>query len=127
MEAASVLIRAERVIVPAGLTVDVDDLLDGSIGRRWAQYRSGKPWANSSTTYTYRFPPPSRRNGIVVNPRAYPMAELQHFREWLRWVYLPEYFPIYLANKYGADGFQAALPHLRRELPAAAARHRLNG
>lgn len=120
-EASHVLIRAERILVPAGLTLDVEDLLDGSIGLRYSAHRKGKSWAGERVQYDYQFPPPSRRCGIVVRPNAYPNAELLHFREWLRREYLPVHFPDYLQRKYGVTGYQAALPHIRRVMPAALA------
>lgn len=118
-EAAAALIRAEQILIPAGLTLDADDLLDGSIGRRWSTYRRGKPWIGEPTRYDYRFPKPSRRSLTTVSPYAYPMAELPHFRTWLKGEYMPTHFPTYLRNKYGHDGFSAALPHIRRVTPAA--------
>lgn len=118
-EAAHVLIRAEQILVPAGLTLDIEDLLDGSIGLRYAAHRKGKPWAGNQTRYEYQFPPPSKRCQIVVHPNAYPNEELMHFREWLKREYLPVHFPDYLRRKYGIEGFQAALPHIRRVMPAA--------
>lgn len=118
-EAAHVLIRAEQILVPAGLTLDVEDLLDGSIGLRYSRHRVGKSWAGERTQYDYQFPPPSKRCHITVRPNAYPDCELIHFREWLKREYLPMHFPAYLKAKYGVSGFSAALPHIRRVMPSA--------
>jgi prophage antirepressor-like protein len=120
-EAADVLIRAEQVLIPAGLTLDPDDLLDGSVGRRWSDYRKGKEWAGERVQYDYQFPFPSKRHNIVVHPNAYPMEELACFRRWLRREYLPVHFPAYLQGKFGIEGYQAALPYIRRVMPAALA------
>src|SRR5262249_28099316 len=52
-ESASVLIQAEHVFVPAGLSLDADDLLDGSVGRHWGGYRKGQYWAGVAVRYSY--------------------------------------------------------------------------
>lgn len=118
-ESADVLLRAERVLAPAGLTLDHDDLLDGSIGLRWSKFRIGKPWAVTPVSFDYQFPSQSRRSRITVKPRAYQFSELGYFKDWLRRTYLPVYFPAYLESKYGCAGYQKALPHIHREIPAA--------
>jgi hypothetical protein len=118
-ESSRVLIMAEQVLVPAGFTLDVEDLLDGSIGRRWSQHREGKSWAGERASYPYQFPPPSKRCQIVVYPHAYPDSELIHFREFLKREYLPKHFHQYLQMKYGVSGFTAVLPHIRRVMPSA--------
>lgn len=121
VEAAYVLIRAEQILIPAGLTLDVEDLLDGSIGLRYSSHRKWEPWAGERVQFDYQFPPPSRRCRIVVQLNAYPNAELIHFRQWLRREYLPTHFADYLQRKYGVDGYRSALPHIRRVMPAALA------
>ena len=123
IESSHVLIQAEQVLVPAGLKLDVEDLLDGSIGQRWSAFRNGKAWAVKRSQFAYRFPPPSKRSCIVVRPHAYHDTELTHFRRWLKHVYLPIHFSDYLQRKYGLGGFRAALPHIRRVMPAALAGH----
>jgi phage anti-repressor protein len=80
------------------LPIDTFDLLDGSVGQRWAKYRKEKEWAGSRIPYDHIFP--DKRD--VQSAWAYPVSELQYFDEWLRTVYIPEHLPVYLKGKYGA-------------------------
>lgn len=73
------------------------DILDGSIGRRWSDYRRGQDWAMPEGTYVHVYR--DRRRGREC--RAYEYSELPHFRVWLREVYEPEHLPSYLIDKYG--------------------------
>jgi hypothetical protein len=119
IEAARFLFVAEEVFIPAGLEMKAEDLLDGSIGTRWRRYRDGQPWARPSGTYAYVFPAGSARAGLSVDAHCYHDDELTRFRRWLRTVYAPEHFPEYVQRKYKRDGYQKALPHIRRAIPAA--------
>src|SRR4051794_39302590 len=78
-EAADLLIWAEHIFIPAGLDMQAYDLLDGSVGTHWARFREGKEWAGQSIYYVHPFP--DKRG--PRDARAYPMCELQYFREWL--------------------------------------------
>lgn len=118
-EASQLLIAAEQIFKPAGLSMDADDLLDGSVGTFWSRFRRGQPWASPAPRYEYVFPPPSRRQGVTVTPYAYPLAELGHFRSWMRMTYIPVHFRRYVVNKYGLTGFALAAPHIKTVLPAA--------
>lgn len=105
-EAADLLIWAEQVFLPAGLEMQQYDLLDGSVGTRWAQYREEKEWAGTRIGYPHPFPD-------VRGTRqawAYPMSELAYFRQWLHEVYIPVYLPDYLQRKYGPARLLQAAP-----------------
>lgn len=73
------------------------DILDGSIGKRWADYRIGKPWAQNLKSYihTYR----DQRGQRECN--AFEVSELPYFRGWLKQEYIPNHLPQYLITKYG--------------------------
>lgn len=86
------------VEVQLKMPVDTFDLLDGSVGIRWAKYRTNHAWAGQRISYEHVFPD---RRGTQA-PWAYPLSELQYFDEWLRDVYIPNHLPDYLKKKYGA-------------------------
>lgn len=93
-EGAEVLLLVEKEMqVP----VDQMDLCDGSIGRRWSEYRKGKPWVTEDGWYTHTFR--DQRGSRLC--KAYDLSELRYFRAWLRDIYIPQYLPEYLAVKYG--------------------------
>lgn len=94
LESAKLLIYVEDEL---GLPVDRADLLDGSVGIRWANYREGKRWAGDRVKYKYTFP-----DGRTVSPWAYGNSELLEFRRWLDNDYRPNALPGYLHSKYGA-------------------------
>ena len=73
------------------------DILDGSIGKRWSQYRAGKKWALQIGTYQHKYR--DKRGRRPCN--AFSYQELPYFKEWLREIYVPEYLPAYLVKKYG--------------------------
>lgn len=97
----SVLLESSKLLVyvedELGLPVDRADLLDGSVGIRWANYREGKRWAGDRVKYKYTFP-----DGRTVSPWAYGNSELLEFRRWLDNDYRPNALPGYLHSKYGA-------------------------
>jgi hypothetical protein len=117
-EAADLLVWAEQIFLPAGLDVEQYDLLDGSVGKRWSQYRNEKEWAGTRIEYPHPFPD-------VRGTRmawAYPMDELAYFRQWLHGEYIPVFLPDYLQRKYGPQRLLQAAPALRRlglRLPSA--------
>lgn len=73
------------------------DILDGSIGRRWSDYRKPQSWIAPSGTYNHQY----RDQRDLRECAAYQMIELPYFRRWLRSVYVPDHLPEYLCEKYG--------------------------
>lgn len=73
------------------------DILDGSIGRRWSDYRKTQGLSDPPGSYTHQYR--DQRGARECN--AYRMSELPHFRRWLRQVYVPTFLPEYLCSKYG--------------------------
>ena len=86
------------VEVELGLPIDQFDLLDGSVGTRWARYRKNQPWAGERVPYVHKFPDHRGEQEAW----AYPVSEFQYFDEWLRSTYIPAHLPVYLEKKYGA-------------------------
>jgi hypothetical protein len=117
VESASFLIHAEQAFARAGLEMDADDLLDGSVGRRWADYRRGKLWAVDSLKYPHTYPDdmPSGRAGKAFPANCYHECELLEFRRWLRSEYSGTHFCSYLMSKYKKtpQKVTAALGHVR--------------
>jgi DNA-binding XRE family transcriptional regulator len=73
------------------------DLLDGSIGIRWRDYREGKEWAGKKGVYTHNY-----RDQRGSRPSAaFSYDELSYFKQWLRDEYIPNWLPKYLIGKYG--------------------------
>lgn len=108
IEGAEILLSVEHVLGPAELEMREYDLLDGSIGRRWSDFRQDKPWMGARVNYEYTFPKDDPRG--TVRPWAYPMQELGHFKTWLHDEYWRLHFPAYLKSKYGAIAFKNAIP-----------------
>lgn len=73
------------------------DLLDGSIGTCWKDYREGKDWAGKIGKYQHQF----RDRRAMREANAFEMYELPYFKAWLREIYVPKYLPAYLISKYG--------------------------
>lgn len=88
------------ILVECEMNMPVDhfDLLDGSVGIRWASFRKGKEWAKESILYDHEFPD---RRGIR-QAKAYEESELPYFNRWLRGTYIPIHLPEYLDGKYSA-------------------------
>ena len=93
-EASGLLLWVETVLK---LPVDKFDLMDGSIGIHWANYRADKSWAFDRKQYDYQFP-----DGRKVIAWCYQNSEHIEFRTWLEDVYKFELMPPYLLRKYGA-------------------------
>jgi DNA-binding XRE family transcriptional regulator len=73
------------------------DLMDGSIGKCWKEYREGKPWAKVIQRYEHQF-----RDTRGKRPaNAFHVDEWQYFKAWLREEYVPKHLPAYLVYKYG--------------------------
>jgi hypothetical protein len=95
------------ILVECDLKIPVDtfDLLDGSVGIRWAKHRQGQMWAGERIPFTHIFP--DKRGSQQA--WAYLLQELPHFEKWLRGTYVSEHLPKYLDEKY-------ALPIPARQL-----------
>lgn len=93
-ESSHLLIHVQSVLkMPVGET----DLLDGSVGRRWSEYRKNKPWATQTPgNCKYKFP-----DGRRCEPKTYHFDELGKYREWEQNFYIPTILPDYLKHKYG--------------------------
>lgn len=73
------------------------DILDGSVGRRWSDYRNGQSWAKEIGNYMHSY----RDQRGLRECFAYVVDELPYFRQWLREWYVPNHLPKYLVDKYG--------------------------
>lgn len=93
-EAAELLLLLEKDwVVP----INDFDILDGSIGRRWSDYRKGQTWAGQPSTYTHKYRDRRGERGCL----AYEWSERAQFQRWLRTEYIPKLLPQYLTTKYG--------------------------
>jgi hypothetical protein len=86
------LLEVER----AGYPVGAYDLLDGSIGVCWSNYRKGKEWALPAIEVPYVAPV-----GIGIKIKGYHLAELSEFSLWLDGEYEGMRMLPYLVRKYG--------------------------
>jgi hypothetical protein len=93
-EAAELLLLIEK---DWRVPINDYDILDGSIGRKWSDYRAGQLWIRPIGSYIHCYR--DRRGERECN--AYCVTELPHFRAWLRDWYVPEHLPKYLIEKYG--------------------------
>ncbi|ANV92013.1 transcriptional regulator [Picosynechococcus sp. PCC 8807] len=98
-EAAELLLLIEK---DWRVPINDYDLLDGSIGRKWSDYRKGKPWATEKGEYIHQY----RDRRDVRSAAAYSYDELPYFRAWLRDEYVPNHLPNYLITKYGKQATQ---------------------
>lgn len=89
------------------------DIVDGSIGSRWAVYRKDKPWARDYEYYTHEYKDSrgSRESKCYLN------SELEHFKAWLHEIYIPEHLPVYLQNKYAKERNVVMLDKVNENLP----------
>lgn len=94
IEGTTALMKAQELYGDVGAPMGELDLMDGSIGTRYTNYRKDKDWACERVKFEYKFPPGDPRG--TVFPWAYPMAELQYFRVWLLETYWPVWFPVYV-------------------------------
>jgi hypothetical protein len=93
-EAAELLLLIEK---DWRVPINDYDILDGSIGRKWSDYRAGQLWIRPIGSYIHCYR--DRRGERECN--AYCVTELPYFRAWLRDWYVPEHLPKYLIEKYG--------------------------
>ena len=73
------------------------DILDGSIGKKWSDYREAKSWTEEHGWYSHKY----RDRRGPRDCKAYKWAERSYFEKWLREKYVPEHLPAYLVTKYG--------------------------
>lgn len=95
-EGAEVLLTLEQ---DWQVPIDDFDLLDGSIGKKWREYRRDQPWAesNDNNWYTHNY-----RDHRGPRPaRAYRWSERAEFGRWLIGEYIPKHLPQYLVYRYG--------------------------
>lgn len=72
------------------------DIVDGSIGRRWAKFREGKTWEAESSTYLHQY----SDNRGDRDCKCYLNSELEQFKIWIKDSYKPLYLYEYLHDKY---------------------------
>ena len=92
-ECGHLLLDVER----AGYPVDRFDLLDGSVGRRYSDFRKVNNISNSTAIATYKVDACPKPVAIAV----YPYSEMGVFKQWLKEVYMASHLPKYLQEKYG--------------------------
>jgi phage regulator Rha-like protein len=94
-EANEILLMVEK---DYRVPVEQMDLCDGSIGKHWANYRKGKPWAVlEEKFYTHDF----RDQRGKRQCKAFDYSEIKYFKRWLKEEYIPIHLPAYLIKKYG--------------------------
>lgn len=93
-EAAELLLLIEK---DWRVPINDYDILDGSIGRKWSDYREGQSWVKPKGKYIHNF----RDKRGPMECAAYQLDELPYFRYWLRKCYSPNHLPQYLKEKYG--------------------------
>jgi phage regulator Rha-like protein len=94
-EANEILLMVEK---DYRVPVEQMDLCDGSIGKHWANYRKGKPWAVlEEKFYTHDF----RDQRGKRQCKAFDYSEIKYFKRWLKEEYIPIHLPTYLIKKYG--------------------------
>lgn len=75
------------------------DLIDGSVGKCWSNYRKAFDWIEPTLMFPIFFG--DSRDDAHVQVHGYKNSELPHFRDWLENVYTLERLPKYLTGKYG--------------------------
>jgi prophage antirepressor-like protein len=75
------------------------DLIDGSVGKCWNNYRKAFEWIQPTILFPVFFG--DSRDAAHVEVKGYKNSELPHFRDWLETVYKMERLPKYLTGKYG--------------------------
>lgn len=92
-ECGHLLLDVER----AGYPVDRYDLLDGSVGRRYSDFRKVNNISNPTAIAKYKVDACPKPVEITV----YPYSEMGIFKQWLKEVYMVNHLPKYLQDKYG--------------------------
>ena len=75
------------------------DLIDGSVGKCWSNYRKAFDWIQPTILFPIFFG--DSRDAAHVEVNGYKNSELLHFRNWLENIYTLERLPKYLTGKYG--------------------------
>lgn len=83
------------------------DLADGSIGQHWVKFRDGKAWRKPITHYYHEYQ--DKRGKQQSN--CYDYTELEHFKVWLKTVYMKEHLYKYLHDKFKKDALM--LPRVK--------------
>ncbi len=81
----------------AGYPIDRMDLLDGSVGKRWANYRREIGYSEPTQSAHYQLPHCPHPVAIAC----YPSSELGIFSDWLEGIYEEKHLNKYLQDKYG--------------------------
>jgi hypothetical protein len=81
----------------AGYPIDRMDLLDGSVGKRYAQYRREIGLTEPTQSAHYQLP----HCPHPVSVACYPSSELGIFSDWLETIYEEQHLNKYLQGKYG--------------------------
>ena len=81
----------------AGYPIDKFDLLDSSVGKRYAQYRREIGYSEPTQSAHYQLPHCPRPVAIAC----YPSSELGIFSDWLEGIYEERHLNKYLLDKYG--------------------------
>lgn len=89
------------------------DLVDGSIGQRWAKYREGKDWAEECGYYMHEYKDERGRREC----KCYKYSEYRFFRDWLIDVYKTTYLYDYLHSKYTKEKNRVMLDKVEDLLP----------
>jgi hypothetical protein len=75
------------------------DLIDGSVGKCWSNYRKAFDWIEPTSMFPIFFG--DSRDAAQIEVHGYRNSELPHFRDWLENVYTLDRLPKYLTGKYG--------------------------
>lgn len=94
-------------------SVNKFDLVDGSIGMRWAKYREDKEWAEEYSFYMHEYCDVRGARSC----KCYKNSELQYFKDWLLNVYKPIYLYDYLHSKYTKEKNRVMLDKVEELLP----------
>jgi Rha family phage regulatory protein len=108
-ESHSIMLFVEKNIG----SVNQYDIVDGSIGSRWARYREDKSWIMPCSMYPHEY----KDVRGTRDCKCYDFAELQYFREWLASTYKPMYLYDYLHGKYAKEKNVVMLDKVEEILP----------
>ena len=89
------------------------DIVDGSIGKRWAKFREGKIWALESSTYLHEY---NDKRGDR-DCKCYLNSEHEQFKIWLKDSYKNLFLYDYLHDKYKKEKNVQMLDKVEMLLP----------
>jgi Rha family phage regulatory protein len=89
------------------------DLVDGSIGIKWAAFRKTQSWVLPSAQYAHEYN--DKRGTQMCN--CYQNAEAVYFDDWLKYVYKPNHLFDYLNNKYRREKNVFMLAKIAKVMP----------